>query len=145
MNSIEKIEEEVRVIEAQENEIPYENQILYHYTDCKGLLSILKNKELWLSQREFMNDVYEQTYADKILKEAFNNVPNSENKFSTLKNKIVTDSQKTYLFSLSTEKDLTSQWVYYGKNDGYCLSFNVSKMLGSFSNFEKNLYKLVPR
>ena len=41
---------------------------VYHYTTGAGLKGIILKHELWLSQREYMNDVKEYGYAKEIIK-----------------------------------------------------------------------------
>ena len=38
------------------------DKILYHYTTPEGLLGILKNKELWYSHIDYLNDESEIKY-----------------------------------------------------------------------------------
>lgn len=42
---------------------------VYHYTTGASLKGIIMNHELWLSQREYMNDVKEYEYAKKTITE----------------------------------------------------------------------------
>ncbi len=136
MKSFDGIKEEIiRISEKESN--PIENhQELYHYTNCNALLNILKENEIWLSQREYMNDVFDRSYASQILKEVFQNVygKNGENKYQDFTNRMMPEFHKNYVFSLTTERDLMSQWAYYGGNNGYCVSFNVKQITDIFKS-----------
>ena len=102
-----------------------DNTILYHYTDINGLNGIIKNKEFWLTQREYMNDIAEPNYARSIIKEVLVEVKNKiENDFDI--DEIIERYhfyRKEYIFSLSLEEDSIHQWNYYSKGKGYCISF----------------------
>ena len=37
-------------------------EVIYHYTDIYGLEGIIKNKELWLSERNYMNDINDEKF-----------------------------------------------------------------------------------
>jgi len=39
------------------------DRLLFHYTDQQGLMGIIKEKELWATQIQYLNDVKEQDYA----------------------------------------------------------------------------------
>ncbi|MET1029668.1 DUF2971 domain-containing protein [Domibacillus tundrae] len=110
---------------------------LYHYTSIYGLEGIIKNKELWLSKSEFLNDKLELKYtldtimmlieqfmgADKITEElVFKEwIKRSiQNKFFSL---------EIYTISLSTNKDSNLLWSNYANNDGYNIEFIYSELL----------------
>lgn len=53
--------------------------ILYHYTDINGFLGILKNKKLWLSAANNLNDSGELNWLDLKLEKELNSICNKEN------------------------------------------------------------------
>lgn len=104
---------------------------VYHYTTGVGLKGIILNHELWLSQREYMNDVKEYEYAKdtitRILKKRF---PNE--KESILKKYDISfeEFSNQFIFSTSTEEDLISMWSYYAQaEDSYCIRFSRKRLI----------------
>lgn len=93
---------------------------IYHYTNAAGLKSILEGKTLWFSERNYMNDIYDEKYIQNYVKnKGFNK--------DIIKNLEVTTPQ--YIFSTSLEKDLIHQWSYYGGNDAYCIELDRTKLI----------------
>ena len=141
MDTIRAIQEKIiNIIQESAGSID-KKQKLYHYTNCSALLNILKDNELWLSQREYMNDVYERSYANRILQDAFDMVYgiNGEEAYCDFIDRMMPEVEKYYVFSLTTEHDLMSQWSYYGGNDGYCISFFAEEIT---SIFKGNSYRI---
>lgn len=109
---------------------------VYHYTTGAGLKGILMDHKLWLSQREYMNDVKEYEYAKKtittVLKKRF---PNE--KESILKKYDISfeEFSNQFIFSTSTEEDLISMWSYYAQSeDSYCIRFSRKKLIKYFGD-----------
>lgn len=114
------------------NEILTKNNInitpkyVYHYTNGSALKSIIENQELWLSERNYMNDVQDEQYIKslvdkKIYHKSLFIEPVIEDNF------LKQDPQ--YVFSTSSENDLIHQWAYYGKNDSYCIEFETIELI----------------
>ena len=129
---------------------------LYHYTDSSGLLGILKNKSLWLTNILFMNDssefddgkavIYREienrieqikihpipTPSDyslgKLNQEAIIKYLNDLKMYLANSNHPDFDA-RNYLFilSFSRSKDLLSQWRAYCRNGGYSIEFNSDR------------------
>lgn len=107
---------------------------LYHYTDQNGFLSIIKNRNLWASQIQFLNDKNEYSLAfniaSRLLSERIKENPNNS---LTL---------KRFLFSLEHVKsinycvcsftengDLLSQWRGYANSScGYSIGFDETQL-----------------
>jgi hypothetical protein len=125
---LEKIEE---IITKEFNNISDE-QILYHYTNASSLISIIENKEFWISQRDFMNDKFETKYPFERFLEIFRkNKKISYDPNFFIKN-FLSSLHNQYILSFSLLSDSLHQWSYYGKNDGYCLGIkkgNLVKLL----------------
>jgi hypothetical protein len=107
---------------------------IYHYTDINAIQSILLNNEVWLTQRNFINDVFEMSYPNDVLLEAYNNVCGKTGniKYDAFMSNIMPIFNERYIFSLSRESDLIGQWSYYGKQDGYSIEFRVKELLAYF-------------
>ena len=131
-----------------------DNKIVYHYTSPEGFLSIIKNKNLWFSDIQFMNDRSEYVYIKKIFHEAAKGTEHEGNdgfvdylmgstygkismqytaKKSSI-NKII--KMRYYLFCTSLDPDSHSMWNYYVKNgnyQGYNLGLSVNSLIDSIS------------
>ncbi len=89
---------------------PQESNNLAHYTDVNGLEGMIKSRKLWVSHRGFMNDMTELEHANSFFGEFFKDCD-------------------IFVFSLSTEADLSHQWSTYGKDSGYCIVFDELKLI----------------
>lgn len=118
---------------------------VYHYTTGAGLKGIIMNHELWLSQREYMNDVKEYEYAKKTITENLKQRFQDE-KESILKKYDISfeEFSNQFIFSTSTEEDLISMWSYYSQaDDSYCIRFSRKKLinyLGDLFDWDENYF-----
>jgi hypothetical protein len=99
---------------------------IYHYTDGKGLQGIIQNNELWLTERNYMNDILDERFVKTNIKNRFRDI--SDFKGSILENLLINPIPQ-YIFSTSTEKDLIHQWTYYSDTDSYCIEFNRKQLI----------------
>lgn len=53
----------------QQRHIEADQEVLYHYTDARGLLGIVQSRQLWASNAAFLNDSTEVTYIRGVLAE----------------------------------------------------------------------------
>lgn len=123
----------------KDNELFVSQESLYHFTDINGLLGIIQNDELWLSERNYMNDVNDENFIKSYVRKFFKDLEKSEwEKFETE----LIPSKNQYIFSTSTEKDSIHQWTYYGSNDSYCIEFDRKKLIDFFYHFnnEEDFY-----
>jgi hypothetical protein len=139
IKACDELENRISEITDKEGQEINRGQLLFHYTTAAALINILSENKLWLSQRDFMNDVYDRTYADNILKEAFCNVSvtDGEKEYYEFKDRMMPEFHRQYVFSLTTESDLMSQWSYYGGTDGYCLGLTFESFIDELR--KKNL------
>lgn len=116
------------------NIIPPTN--LYHYTNQKGLLGILSSNSLWLTNIHYLNDSKEFKYTFQTFQNRFNYnyLDTDDDKFAFYlrelgKNMHHFESTSIFVFSLSQEGDLLSQWRAYGSSfNGYSIKFNSEKL-----------------
>lgn len=143
---------------------------LYHYTTQTGLLGILQNKKLWMTDILYLNDSSEFKHCIDLVKlelesrknlfgKGFSLFPKwekmtiEEKKFHVYDDLedilylIHTDLDiNLYVFSLSQEKDDLSQWRgYCSKGVGFCIEFDTEKILSITGEkkytFQKCIYK----
>lgn len=122
------LEEFVQYIESKEYLQRRPTGTIYHYTDAMGLLSMAKNKSLWCTDVEYMNDANELRYAENLIKAKITEIkkanPAHSQFFEILKEEAFRpfgEIYDVYVFSFSEAKNRLSQWRGYGK---YCVGFN---------------------
>lgn len=100
-----------------------EKHIVYHYCSIETFFNIIKDKKLWLSDSEYMNDNKEGIWIDEVveknIKELIETNPLQKEKLESLRdeyNKL--EYYKHYFMSFSKNGDLLSQWRGYA-DDGY--------------------------
>lgn len=99
---------------------------LYHYTSLNTFLSMIKNREIWMSSTGSMNDRKETTYFIELLENELKAYCRQDF-FEKVYAQIPLNYK--YAFCLSTEKDDAAQWERYGDSAmGVCLSFNVGEL-----------------
>ena len=58
-------------------------EILYHYTTQEGLLGIIKDKVIWATHTQYLNDQAEFSYALRLAEEEISRRRKNSNKCST--------------------------------------------------------------
>lgn len=131
---------------------------LYHYCSVSTLLSIVENKNIWLSDAEKTNDYtemkwlltnikkvteqilasYAKKYSKAILLETKEIIIETTEKM-LLKNVPIVRNAKSFLICFSEVCDLLSQWRAYG-NDGNGVAIGFNAQL--FNNFAQGSYYL---
>lgn len=108
-----------------------------HYTDLCGLMGIVENNEIWLSDHRFLNDVSEHSYGQQLAIDVIKTSISTEQDtiFNQILNSVlksVTDhSPVFYIAAMSLAKDRLDQWKGYGRNnDSVCLVFENDSSLG---------------
>jgi len=131
---------------------------LYHYTSQKGLLGIIQNRELWMSNIRYLNDSSEFSYTLELVKKELDIQIKSlktnelrglftEYTKSEIKNNILSlikdvlngyqddNDINIYIFSLSKLKDDLNQWRGYCPDEGrFCIEFDSNKLDSIITN-----------
>jgi len=107
------------------NGIFYREKYVYHYTNLNSLISIIDNKELWLSERSCMNDINDEDFVRRLFKRLSQDYSFKDPSF-------LIHGEHQYLFSTSKENDSIHQWSYYGNGDGVCIEFDREKLINLF-------------
>lgn len=107
--------------------------IIYHYTDLNAFLSIIKNKKLWLSAANNLNDYYEvDWFLNKIYKQISKVVNDNNHIFlDTYWQMLRRNLGIPYICSFSKNGDLLSQWRAYA-DDGYGVAIGFNKAYFDF-------------
>lgn len=123
-------------------------EMLWHYTNTKGMLGILRSGKIWATHMQFLNDASEMQYAgDQLRRAIFNNKQKVSSDLQFLQDLL--NTIRNYLslhicvVSFSETKNELSQWRAYGGESGsFALGFKP-KMLKDYSNKQKSaVFKL---
>ena len=103
-----------------------EEDEIYHYTDINGLLGIVENKSIWLTEASFLNDVEEQLYTLELFEnEVLNTIVDKKLKntlsdaIESLRDRRVIENE--LVFSCSLDADNLTLWSEFSNAYGYCL------------------------
>ena len=131
---------------------------VYHYTSVEGLLGILSDKQVWMTNSQFLNDSTELLYfktltsevkelfKSKLLKEFTKDKVNKDD-LLTLFTETFDDAVKNrfddpesnfevYVLSLSDNSDSLTLWGNYAKGKGYSLCFDTKLLISKVDEFE---------
>lgn len=122
---------------------------LYHYTTQSGFLGIVKNKEIWATHTQYLNDQSEYLHALGIVREEIDAVVEvtTESQHKALLKDMVDDvdgieSMNVCVCSFSEDKDSLPQWrAYSDATSGYVIGF-TGKLLAKVSKI--NNFYLAP-
>lgn len=109
-----------------------DNVVVYHYTDFAGLLGIVENRELWLTDSRFQNDAKEirsfLEVAQGVLARRTNFPTHKDKPFS----EVLSPAWEHWLFtcSFSKARSQLSQWRAYCRQGGVAIGF-CRKQLGN--------------
>lgn len=108
--------------------------VLYHYTTQQGLLGIIRDKEIWASHTQYLNDVREFSHALGIVKEELSAMIREastnmvEREHLKVMEESVYEGMETVnvcVCSFSEQGDVLSQWRAYGGNtSGFAIGFS---------------------
>ena len=118
----------------QDNGLFVSQESLYHFTNINGLLGIITNNELWLSERNYLNDVNDEKFIKNYVRNIFKNL--SQREWEEYERYLI-HSKNQYIFSTSKEKDSIHQWTYYGLQESFCIEFERKKLINLFYRFDK--------
>lgn len=111
---------------------------MYHYTNRQGLQGILESQQIWLTERQYLNDSSEIMHAFNVIKNSILEIAQDKNLWEELfsffcKNYI--EKTEHYIFSFSSKSNYLYAWRCYADDGaGYCLKFSKN----FFENKEEN-------
>lgn len=125
---------------------------LYHYTDAQAVHSILKNQKIWMTDIRFLNDSQELHDGLKILTEQlktpnpglFANYDFKDRAINYIRKAFEehisfgTEEEPVFVFSLSSKKDVLSQWRAYG---AYAIEFDRSILKEEVKSLKRCIYE----
>jgi hypothetical protein len=117
-------------------------QTLYHYTNQRGFLGIIRSKQIWLTHTQYLNDRREFTHAVDLAKDEVEhrlpNAPASTKEIllamqDALRANLATTN--VCVCSFSQTSDSLSQWRAYGTPSGFAIGF-AANFLREIANNE---------
>nr|WP_237612902.1 DUF2971 domain-containing protein [Pedobacter glucosidilyticus] len=122
---------------------------LYHYTDAKGLLGIIKEQQFFATHSSFLNDKNEFEYGRNLLIQVLNDRAIDDIENQKIINNLILAIEKNvtneyYITCFSGHKDDINQWIKYGKSGfGFCLEFKLDTLcdfFGAYADFLPVVY-----
>ncbi len=122
-------------LDAAEHCSPDGNSTLFHYTNVRGALGILKSGKLWFTERRHLNDPNEIYHAVEMAKKILKEAPELLRHFDEYMYENSMNSE-FYIASFSAERDDLSQWRCYADDGkGVALGFSYGNSLEHFEDF----------
>jgi len=116
----------LKAIDFEDTEKP-----LYHYTPADAMKNIIENKQFYLTDVNFVNDLFETKHVTSLLAELLENPELLKDEDFDLKKSImeIADKSQTRAFILSFSKhdDELSMWNYYTGKTGYSLEIDLEQ------------------
>jgi len=117
-------------------------ELLFHYTSPEGLIGILRKLELWASNAAFLNDIQEVERAVSVSRVVIENTiargVNAQDldALQEMRAYVGAAAKRYYVFSLTEERDLLSQWrAYCPPGGGYAIGL-PSKQLSLMADVQ---------
>jgi hypothetical protein len=122
---------------------------LYHYTTQKGLLGIIKNREIWATHTQYLNDRREFLHAVDLVREEIKKLLDQETSNGSrqpVREQVLLRMQQSVsmspeginvcVCSFSEESDSLSQWRAYGGSSGFAIGFSGEVLKAATENLQ---------
>ena len=114
---------------------PGRRTVIYHYTSPEGLLGIIQDNELWMSDYSFLNDAEELVYGLEVAKRRFDkaafDLPDAAEMLRRRGNPADLNDIRVCVGSFSLRGDNLSQWRAYGS---ISIGFEVGPLMFGYNN-----------
>jgi len=100
---------------------------IYHFTDCDGLIGILKTKTLWASLATSLNDRSEMEYGRVLAREVVDAFATKSLDPGRFESAVTKQTWRVYVVSFCQNADTALHWLHYGRSgSGVAIGFNSS-------------------
>ncbi len=114
-------------------------EILYHYTNRPALISILETRSVFASHIRYLNDAQEMAFAIRRVQEVLKDQAGTgDAEAQTVRDELekwvrhLETQSNVFVFSLSSQGDLLSQWrAYCRPSEGYSIGFDAKTLAGN--------------
>lgn len=106
----------------------YMNGIVFHYTGAMALENIFRNKTIWVTKSDFLNDNTEYLYSINLVNKIFkkNNYKYLDESVLLKINRVFKSYlSRSFIFSTSQNSDSVNLWGNYSEHEGYNIGFNL--------------------
>jgi hypothetical protein len=111
---------------------------IYHFTDCDGLIGILKTKTLWASLATSLNDRSEMEYGRVLAREVVGGFAATSLDLGRFETAVAKQTWRVYVVSFCQNADTALHWLHYGRSgSGAAIGFATSAL-------HKTPYELCP-
>jgi hypothetical protein len=123
-------------------------EVIYHYTNPKGLLGIFASRSIWCTDIRFLNDSREVAWTLEFARNLLERtVSRKQGPRTALYDKWIKElwtlsGYPTFVASFSEEDDLLSQWRAYSAPAGYAIGF-ISSRVSQHANSYSLLARLI--
>lgn len=104
---------------------------VFHYTSAIALENIIRNKTLWVTKSDFLNDKTEYMYGINLIKQVFEKYEYkylNKKLLSVINRKFKLYLARSYIFSTSENSDSINLWGNYSRHEGYNIGFSLNKI-----------------
>ncbi|UYZ39006.1 DUF2971 domain-containing protein (plasmid) [Clostridium beijerinckii] len=125
---------------------------IYHYTNCRALMNIIKENEFWVTHAASLNDSLEISYIKKIIYDVCCEFLDRKELSKELYEQIIRgceyyeNDRDLFIISFSTNPDSLTLWSEFSNFNGYNIEFDITdfreKLLNS-SKIVDSLYDLL--
>ena len=101
---------------------------VFHYTSALALESIFRNKTLWVTKSDFLNDKTEYMYGINLVNKLFEKTNYKyldKNVFAQINREFKSYLARSFIFSTSQNSDSVNLWGNYSKYEGYNIGFSL--------------------
>jgi hypothetical protein len=125
--------------------------MLYHYTTADGLKGIIINGNIWATNYRYVNDLTEYVYANELLRADIasriqhpNPIVDAVLKAILNTEDLLVGAVDIFIACFCKEKDLLSQWRYYGGRGGggYAIGFGRNTVTTQLIGASYQLYQV---
>src|SRR4051812_23669938 len=113
-------------------------EMLFHYTSPEGLIGIVKERCLWATSAFYLNDSQELLGGIEIARKQLESIADESASqdqrarinwlLHDIRNVGTVQSKAAFICSLSSERDLLSQWRAYCRGGGFSIGFPADQL-----------------
>lgn len=118
---------------------PQTGPTLFHYTDAAGLVGIIRNREVWATGSNYLNDPTEVVFAAAALRARLRSVHTDPERVSAALDVLETyidphspdqyQEDRSFITSFSRSDQNLTLWRLYGGSGGFCIGFDERHLL----------------
>ncbi len=125
-------------------------EVLYHYTDARGLVGIVSNQKFWLSHAWFLNDKTEVSHGSEAVAAKLRDIAGDQGSETVLRDVVGASLMSWQTRDLAVDPlvacfsesgDLDTQWTRYAHTQGFSVGLNISDIPDNHMGLRKVIYQ----